>query len=285
MSLVYPAGHGSSRRSPSVRLFARRLLLTLGCATAWACIPLPVPREAQLQPALDLSVVAGPSGAPIAQALVTVVRYYYPHGVVDHWSEHRTDPQGRVALPELTEHEWVFPLMMHGVPEYHHAIAVSAPGYYHALRRADELPPGLEVQLWPSSTSAPALAALSAQEVADFARLSPAGPTLYPADFLPPPDHLSWCSEHSDLEVSGTVRSLRLSHQEQGQVSLPLEVLTVAVASSAGPRAPAPPTVDAWILGPSGAAPGTTLQLFLRWEAEAARYTLVFGRIIGFRAD
>lgn len=262
-----------------------RLALALGCASAWGCIPLPVPREAQLRPALDLRVVAGPSGAPIAQALVTVVRYYYPHGAVDHWSEHRTDRQGRVVLSELTEHEWVFPLMMHGVPEYHHAIAVSAPGYYRALRRADELPAGLELQLWPTATSAPALGALAAQQIADLARLSPAGPTLYPADFLPPPEHLSWCAEHSDLEVSGTVSDRRFSHQVQGEVSVPLEVLTVAVASSAGPRSPTPATVEAWVLGPSGAAPGDTVQLFLRWEAEASRYTLVFGRLIGFPAE
>lgn len=262
-----------------------RLIVGLAWVSGFACIPLPVPREVRVQPELALRVVAGPSGAPIAKASVTVVRYHYPYGVVDHSSELRTDSQGRAALAELTESEWVFPLMMHGVPEYHHVLAVSARGYYHALRSADALPTALEILLWPTATSAPPLEALEPQQIVDFARLTGSEPTLYGADFVPPPDHLSWCGEHSDLEVSGTVRSIRPSHQEQGNVSLPIDVLSVAVASSAGPRAPAPATIEAWIVGPSGAEPGVPVQLFLRWEAETERYSLVFGRIIGFPAD
>ncbi len=262
-----------------------RLILGLAWASGSACIPLPVPREVRVQPELALLVVAGPSGAPIAKASVTMVRYHYPYGVADRSMELRTDLQGKVAIAELTESEWVFPLMMHGVPEYHHALAVSAPGYYHALRPADALPAALEIQLWPTATSTPPLEALLPQQIADFARLAPSGPTLFGADFVPPQDHLSWCGEHSDLEVSGTVRSVRSSHQEQGNVSLPIDVLSIAVASSAGPRSPAPPTIEAWILGPSGAEPGVPVQLFLRWEAETERYSLVFGRIIGFPAE
>ena len=79
-----------------------RLIVGLAWVSGFACIPLPVPREVRVQPELALRVVAGPSGAPIAKASVTVVRYHYPYGVVDHSSELRTDSQGRAALAELT---------------------------------------------------------------------------------------------------------------------------------------------------------------------------------------
>ena len=96
---------------PGLALLAAMLLT--GCC----CIP--VDRQVVHTPAVDVQVVDGETGEPVADARVRMCRVRIgppPDAVVDEWTQH-TDADGRVSFAYRETEETIMPLMMHGVPQ------------------------------------------------------------------------------------------------------------------------------------------------------------------------
>jgi hypothetical protein len=101
-------------------------------ATALGCLPIPVPKTYAKWPTGTVQVLEREGRAPIAGASVRLTRKVYPHGRDEDTRTETTGPDGRVAVVGETERKTVFPLMMHGVPEY--AFVVCAEAKDHASR-------------------------------------------------------------------------------------------------------------------------------------------------------
>ena len=91
-----------------------------------ACIPFP--RYALVQPNVKIQVKEN-SGKPISAAKVIFIAASHPHAVLRKKQTIASSAQGYVEL--TAEHEWeaIYPLMMHGVPEYFWALCIEKEGY------------------------------------------------------------------------------------------------------------------------------------------------------------
>jgi hypothetical protein len=69
------------------------------------------------------------------------------------------------------EGEWIYPLLMHGVPEYHFAVAATAPGYLASAQSLDAVPDGgsIQVELFRAAEGVPT-AKLESQKIVNEAR-------------------------------------------------------------------------------------------------------------------
>ena len=94
------------------------------------CIP--VWRSTLLRPNGAVVVRDAQSDAPIEHARVVVRRYNLgpPPQRKSHQYIDYTATDGRVRFAPLSGHEWVMPLMMHGVPQWAFDVCVDAPGYH-----------------------------------------------------------------------------------------------------------------------------------------------------------
>lgn len=115
----------------SVRLPSVALVLAVGAALASLSGCIPVWRKTLLCPAGVVRVHDATTGAPLAGARVIVRRYNVgpPPSRESHRFEAVTAPDGRAVFKAQTAHEWVMPLMMHGVPQWAFDICVDADGH------------------------------------------------------------------------------------------------------------------------------------------------------------
>ena len=65
----------------------------------------------------------------ISNAQVVFVTLSDPHNHVDRYITFETDETGSLYIPEKKEFEWIFPLMMHGIPFYTSHICIYKNGY------------------------------------------------------------------------------------------------------------------------------------------------------------
>lgn len=126
-----PAGPLPSlpRRRARRATAAARLLLLCSMPLMSGCIP--VPRSVVLQPQGAVVVRDQDSGAPIAAARVLLRRYNLgpPPRRESRRFTANSDASGRALFTLETGHEWVMPLMMHGVPQWAFDVCIAAPGY------------------------------------------------------------------------------------------------------------------------------------------------------------
>ena len=94
------------------------------------CIPIPIPRNFVVQPELHIQVLDDEKKY-ISNAQVFFVTLSDPHNHVDRYITFETDEKGSLYIPEKREFEWIFPLMMHGIPFYNSHICIYKNGYIH----------------------------------------------------------------------------------------------------------------------------------------------------------
>jgi hypothetical protein len=92
----------------------------------------PVHRTAVVLPETNI-IVKDAAGDPVCGCTVNVYWVSQPHRKVDGRTSYQTDGDGKVHIQEQTQGEWVFPLMMHGVPFYHWAWCVEREGFDSAV--------------------------------------------------------------------------------------------------------------------------------------------------------
>ena len=92
------------------------------------CIPIPFPRNAVVQPELQIQVV-DQDQKNISGAQVFFISISDPHSQVHHHLALSTDEKGHLVIPEQKKFEWIFPLMMHGIPFYRYRICTYKEGY------------------------------------------------------------------------------------------------------------------------------------------------------------
>ena len=94
----------------------------------FGCIPIPIPRNFIVQPELHIQVLDDEKNY-ISNAQVVFVTLSDPHNNVDRYITFETDETGSLYIPEKKEFEWIFPLMMHGIPFYTSHICIYKNGY------------------------------------------------------------------------------------------------------------------------------------------------------------
>ena len=107
-----------------------RKLLLIGVIACAGCV-VPWRRGVLLRPEGAVAVRDARGGAPLVGAHVIVRRYRLgpPPGHESHRWTAVTDGAGQAAFGALIGHEWVMPLMMHGVPQWSWDVCVERPGY------------------------------------------------------------------------------------------------------------------------------------------------------------
>ena len=91
------------------------------------CVPIPWPRTV-VHPACDFQI-GDEEGAPLSDVEVHFYHWTLPYGYFREGSAYRTDPGGRVEIAGRKETEWIFPLMMHGIPEHHWSYCAEKDGH------------------------------------------------------------------------------------------------------------------------------------------------------------
>ena len=94
----------------------------------FGCIPIPVPRNTIVQPEIHIQVQDNQQN-PIDGSQVLFISMSDPHSQLHHFVKYDTDPLGRVTIPELKELEWIYPLMLHGIPFYNFRLCTHKEGY------------------------------------------------------------------------------------------------------------------------------------------------------------
>lgn len=96
-----------------------------------SCLPIPWKKTYVMRPAGKVRVVDEGDKA-IAGATVDLVRIRHPHSQHDARYTERADAAGEVSFTLEQKTLTVFPLMMHGVPQFEFSVCAEAPG--HASR-------------------------------------------------------------------------------------------------------------------------------------------------------
>ena len=94
----------------------------------FGCIPIPLPRNVIVQPELHVQVL-NEKQKYISNAQVVFVTLSDPHHNVHRYMTFDTDKKGKLYIPEQKEFEWIFPLMMHGIPFYSYHLCIYKDGY------------------------------------------------------------------------------------------------------------------------------------------------------------
>ncbi len=98
--------------------------MVAACAPFVHCV---TRRTVVTRPAVTVTVVDA-SGAPVADASVTIYWWSYPHRVLHERYDATTGPEGQTAFTRATKRETVTPMCMHGVPQHAHTVCVTAAG-------------------------------------------------------------------------------------------------------------------------------------------------------------
>lgn len=105
-----------------MKRFALALLFLSGC------LPIPMKKTFVMKPG-GVVRVTDDKGAPLVGAKVVLTRIKYPYGRHDTEWTAVTDAKGEVSFAREEKTETVYPLMMHGVPQYAFAACAEAAGY------------------------------------------------------------------------------------------------------------------------------------------------------------
>jgi hypothetical protein len=104
-----------------------------------------VQRSVVRQPNLSLQVLDSTS-QPIANAHVYTHWWSNPHSRLQESKMFVTDAEGVIQTEEVLQSETAYPLVLHGVPEYHHTLCIEAPDYRTVVMTLSVLP-GERVEL------------------------------------------------------------------------------------------------------------------------------------------
>ena len=113
-----------------MRHFAIVAALTLGCSMLGGC-PIPVRRRVLVRLAGSIQVVEAGTRQPVGGATVTVRRYRRGPSPAreDHRETFTTNAAGMITLSRLIDHDWIYPLWMHGVNWTAFDVCARAQGY------------------------------------------------------------------------------------------------------------------------------------------------------------
>ncbi len=104
----------------------RRLVLSAALFTTSCLIPW---RKSYVMRPQGTVRVVGAKGVPLVAAQVELERIRRPHSVHEARFSEKTDAAGEARFHRELATLTVFPLMMHGVPEFAFSVCVEAPGY------------------------------------------------------------------------------------------------------------------------------------------------------------
>lgn len=113
----------------------KRIFLTISLLLS-ACV---LQRSVVQQPELDL-LLLDQVQQPLSNVKVVLYWYSEPHSRLRDSQTFVTNALGQIKLAEILQTDTAFPLMMHGVQEFHHAMCIEALGYQTVLLSLVVLP-------------------------------------------------------------------------------------------------------------------------------------------------
>ncbi len=96
-------------------------------------------RNVVRQPELSLQVLDN-NQQPISNAKIVLYWWSNPYSSLQERQQFTTDSQGLINLPETLQTDTAFPLMIHGVQEFHHTLCIEAVDYRSLLMTLSVLP-------------------------------------------------------------------------------------------------------------------------------------------------
>lgn len=107
------------------------LLVLLTTTQITSCIPVPALRKVTIRPEGSITVIDTYNKKLLFNVKVVVkrIRIGPPPSEVSHQWIYKTDSTGTVTVTSLKGKEWIFPLMMHGVPQWGWIICTEYEGY------------------------------------------------------------------------------------------------------------------------------------------------------------
>ena len=98
-----------------------------------------VQRSVVQQPELSL-LVLDQAQQPMPNAKVGLYWWSNPYSSLRESRLFVTNTEGQINLPEILQTDTAFPLMIHGVQEFHHSLCIETPGYRTLLFTLTVLP-------------------------------------------------------------------------------------------------------------------------------------------------